>query len=53
MELDGLDWIVCHSGADIWHCGPDGEWAADEQWENLIDFRHADCSSAWPLLSLQ
>lgn len=40
MDLDGLDWIVCHSGADIWHAQSDGEWNADDQWENLIDFRY-------------
>ena len=39
VDLDGLDWIVCHSGADIWHAQTDGEWNADEQWENLVDFR--------------
>ena len=41
VELEGLDWIVCHSGADIWHAQSDGEWNSDEQWENLIDFRCA------------
>lgn len=40
MDLNGLDWIVCHSGADIWHAQSDGEWHSDEQWENLIDFRY-------------
>ncbi len=41
VDLDGLDWIVCHSGADIWHGQQDGQWEADEHWEQLIDFRHA------------
>lgn len=40
VDLDGLDWIVCHSGADIWHGQQDGQWDADEQWEELIDFRY-------------
>lgn len=39
VDLDGLDWIVCHSGADIWHGQQDGQWDADDQWEQLIDFR--------------
>jgi len=39
IDLEGLHWIVCHSGADIWHAQSDGEWNSDEQWENLIDFR--------------
>ena len=47
VDLDGLDWIVCHSGADIWHCQTDGEWVADEQWENLIDFRQASPVTGW------
>ena len=41
VDLDGLDWIVCHSGADIWHGQQDGQWEADDHWEQLIDFRHA------------
>lgn len=40
VDLDGLDWIVCHSGADIWHGQQDGQWDADDQWEELIDFRY-------------
>ncbi len=44
VDLDGLDWIVCHSGADIWHGQQDGQWEADDQWEQLIDFRHAALS---------
>ena len=40
VDLDGLDWIVCHSGADIWHGQQDGQWDADDQWEQLIDFRY-------------
>lgn len=39
VDLDGLDWIVCHSGADIWHGQQSAEWDADDQWEQLIDFR--------------
>ncbi|KAL3157983.1 hypothetical protein ABBQ32_012382 [Trebouxia sp. C0010 RCD-2024] len=46
VDLDGLDWIVCHSGADIWHGQQDGQWDADDQWEQLIDFR-------WDRVSLQ
>jgi len=39
-----IDWVVCHSGADIWHAHPqpDGksiDWKADEQWERHIDWR--------------
>ena len=49
IELEGLDWIVCHSGADIWHAQSDGEWNSDEQWENLIDFR---CSCHTILLQI-
>ena len=41
VDLEGLDWIVCHSGADIWHGQQDGQWNADDQWEQLIDFRSA------------
>ena len=44
VDLDGLDWIVCHSGADIWHAQQDGQWNADEPWEQLIDFRYAPSS---------
>ena len=43
MDLDGLDWIVCHSGGDIWHGHQDGTWDADDQWEQLIDYRSAAC----------
>ncbi len=32
---------MCHSGADIWHGQQDGQWEADDHWEQLIDFRHA------------
>lgn len=46
VDLDGLDWIVCHSGADIWHGQQDGQWEADDHWEQLIDFR-------WDRVSLQ
>lgn len=45
VDLDGLDWIVCHSGADIWHGQQDGQWEADDHWEQLIDFRHAHAPS--------
>ena len=43
VDLEGLDWIVCHSGADIWHGQQDGQWEADDHWESLIDFRQAAC----------
>ncbi|KAA6420901.1 MAG: Sucrose-phosphate synthase [Trebouxia sp. A1-2] len=51
VDLDGLDWIVCHSGADIWHGQQDGQWEADDHWEQLIDFRHAH--APWDRVSLQ
>jgi len=36
-----VDWVVCHSGADVWHAVPGGpasswRWAADEAWEAHI-----------------
>ncbi len=39
-----LDWLVCNSGADIWHATAAGDaggvaWSADERWEHHIDFR--------------
>ena len=45
-----IDWVICNSGADIWHAHPqpDGksiDWKADEQWERHIDWR---CASKWP-----
>lgn len=49
VDLDGLDWIVCHSGADIWHAQQDGEWDADDQWEELIDFRYLATAAFQPL----
>jgi hypothetical protein len=41
-----LDWLVCNSGADIWHATAAGDaggvaWSADERWEHHIDFRRA------------
>ncbi len=46
VPLQELDWLVCNSGADIWHATAAGgdaskvAWSADERWEDHIDFRH-------------
>ena len=45
MQLAELDWMVCNGGADIWHLLPargdkEAAWAADEQWDAHISFRH-------------
>ena len=42
--MDWVDWIVCNSGADIWHNFRDeasdkAGWHADEAWEDHINFR--------------
>ena len=47
-----LDWLVCNSGADIWHATAAGDaggvaWSADERWEDHIDFRRADWGLVW------
>ena len=44
--MQELDWLVCSSGADIWHATAAGDaggvaWSADERWEAHIDFRRA------------
>ena len=44
LPMDGVDWVVCNSGADIWHNFRDGTsekagWHADEAWEDHINFR--------------
>lgn len=46
MSLEGIDWVLCHGGADIWHAMPDRDsgrmaWETDEQWERHIDWRCA------------
>lgn len=45
VPLQELDWMVCNSGADIWHLlqSKDGKartWSSDEQWDIHITFRH-------------
>lgn len=45
VQLAELDWMVCNGGADIWHLLPargdkEATWAADEQWDAHISFRH-------------
>ena len=42
VSLDSLDAIVCHAGADIW-LSTGKEWASDDDWEHLIDFRWVCC----------
>lgn len=49
-----LDFVVCHCGGDIWHArdGDDGgvTWEADEDWEQLIDYRYVECClGSWSL----
>jgi hypothetical protein len=55
-----IDWVICNSGADIWHAHPqpDGksiDWKADEQWERHIDWRcdleDAGVPQSWCLLA--
>ena len=46
VPVQELDWLVCSSGADIWHATAAGDaggvaWSADERWEAHIDFRRA------------
>lgn len=44
FDSEPFDWIICNSGADIWHAlnrAKHGEaiWDADEEWENHIQYR--------------
>lgn len=63
--MEQLDWIVCNSGADIWHNFRDGQdegkagWHADESWEEHINFRYCHactlplhCQTATPWLAV-
>ena len=54
LEMEHVDWIVCNSGADIWHNFRDGAaegkagWHADESWEEHINFRCPERTLASP-----
>ena len=43
LVMEHVDWIVCNSGADIWHNFREAQdktgWHADEAWEEHINFR--------------
>ena len=44
FDGEPFDWIVCNSGADIWHAlgkngGGEAMWDADEQWDEHISHR--------------
>ena len=53
--MDQVDWVVCNSGADIWHNIRDGSsdkagWHADEAWEEHINFRRVHACTHPPML---
>ena len=44
FNSEPLDWIICNSGADIWHAlnkedATEATWDADEHWEDHIAYR--------------
>ena len=42
--MERVDWVVCHSGADIWQAkgyGKETTFDSDENYEELLDFRWA------------
>jgi hypothetical protein len=49
VPMERVDWVVCHSGADIWHAkgyGKETTFSSDENYEEILDFR-------WDRVSLQ
>ena len=38
VNIDSIDFLVCNSGADVWIRQEDGQWIANEEYEDLIDF---------------
>lgn len=40
VDIDEVDWVVAHGGADIRHASAEGgSWTADDAWEEHIDWR--------------